>query len=595
MGISRLALPRSAIGRAFRALVAATLAVPTIGVPAAAPVSAAGPISVVSSSQWSESLGALRGIHFVGQIQNVSGGTVAMVRINVAWTDSTAGTVTNTSTIATRAVLANNDVSPFDDTEFFPSTDTVSAAVTSISAPSTGTTPYYLDASMIACPAGDPADYVCGVVSNTSTKNGALQAVDGVTVMLTYAISGTTVGTDHWEIGNDLGKTVFNPGDTGHFEFARSDGHASVTVLAADAEPSYPLLLDPQTLDVGPVNIGKSGHQDVTLTNSGSLPITLGSLRAQPGEFSASTDCPPGGIAAGAFCHVTITFAPTASDAPNARIYGTLTITDAAAGSPNTVVISGTPTAPVVSLSPSPLDFGNSHRPGPVALIKRATLTNIGTGPLTISSVAVDETADFSVASNFCPMATDALQPGAQCPIDVSFSPGIAGPYGNLPNTNVPSANLVVTDDAGTGTQKLPLTAIAAGPGASFRLGSQPISSLSFGQSVKGVASAPLTVTLLNNGTETVTISSLTVNGDYSQINTCGAVPFQIAAGGQCTIILTFTPSALGSRPGSLVITDNAGSGSQSLALSGTGVNPTGIGRRTGFGVYRWWIRPATH
>src|SRR5713226_9772948 len=95
--------------------------------------------------------------------------------------------------------------------------------------------------------------------------------------------------------------------------------------------------------------------------------------------------------------------------------------------------------------------------------------------------------------------------------------------------------------------------------------------SLSFGNQLLGTTSAAKTVTLTNSGGATLTISSITVTGDFAQINTCGT---SVAAGANCTISVTFTPTTTGTRSGTLSITDNAKNSPQAVALSGTGTPP---------------------
>ncbi|MBI5032264.1 MAG: hypothetical protein HZB51_17170 [Chloroflexi bacterium] len=48
--------------------------------------------------------------------------------------------------------------------------------------------------------------------------------------------------------------------------------------------------------------------------------------------------------------------------------------------------------------------------------------------------------------------------------------------------------------------------------------------------------------------------------------------------GASCTISVTFTPSAVGARSGTLIISDSAGGGStQTVGLSGNGNLPTAV------------------
>jgi hypothetical protein len=85
--------------------------------------------------------------------------------------------------------------------------------------------------------------------------------------------------------------------------------------------------------------------------------------------------------------------------------------------------------------------------------------------------------------------------------------------------------------------------------------------------------SASQSVTLTEGVNGPATIAAIAVAGDYSQTNNCGAT---LAAGHTCTINVVFTPTASGSRNGTLTIRSNL-SGSPTntsvVTLIGTGVN----------------------
>ncbi len=98
-------------------LIAGAIAFPAATLPAM-PVAAVSPIRVVTSSQWTESLGSTQVVHMVGQIQNQSGVNVASVQLNLDWLDSNNAVVGHSSTSSTKKVLANLDYSPFEDIEF---------------------------------------------------------------------------------------------------------------------------------------------------------------------------------------------------------------------------------------------------------------------------------------------------------------------------------------------------------------------------------------------------------------------------------------------------------------------------------------------
>jgi hypothetical protein len=71
-----------------------------------------------------------------------------------------------------------------------------------------------------------------------------------------------------------------------------------------------------------------------------------------------------------------------------------------------------------------------------------------------------------------------------------------------------------------------------------------------------------------NSGTAAASVSSINATGDYTLANTCGAT---IAAGANCTVTVTFHPTATGTRTGSLTVTSNAANSPLTVALSGTG------------------------
>ena len=98
-------------------------------------------------------------------------------------------------------------------------------------------------------------------------------------------------------------------------------------------------------------------------------------------------------------------------------------------------------------------------------------------------------------------------------------------------------------------------------------------SALTFGSRVIGTTSSPQIATLTNGQSVTLNINSVgftgTNSGDFAQTNTCGG---SVPAGGVCTISVTFTPTAAGSRSATLTVTDDAGNSPQTVSVSGTGL-----------------------
>jgi len=102
--------------------------------------------------------------------------------------------------------------------------------------------------------------------------------------------------------------------------------------------------------------------------------------------------------------------------------------------------------------------------------------------------------------------------------------------------------------------------------------------SLSFSNQTIHTASASQSVTLTNNLSSALTISSITTSGtdasDFAETSNCvGSLP----AGTSCAIGVIFTPAALGARTASLTIANGISVSPMQVPLSGTGVAPAPV------------------
>jgi hypothetical protein len=91
-----------------------------------------------------------------------------------------------------------------------------------------------------------------------------------------------------------------------------------------------------------------------------------------------------------------------------------------------------------------------------------------------------------------------------------------------------------------------------------------------FSSQVLNSTSASGTVTLTNGGDASLSISKVTVNGDFAETSDCGAT---LGPGTSCVAHVTFTPTATGSRTGTLSFFDSSGQSPHAVPLSGTGVS----------------------
>src|SRR5207249_6560358 len=97
-----------------------------------------------------------------------------------------------------------------------------------------------------------------------------------------------------------------------------------------------------------------------------------------------------------------------------------------------------------------------------------------------------------------------------------------------------------------------------------------------FGSQNLGAISAAQAVTPSNPTSTALSITSIAFTGanpgDFGQTNNGGP---SVAAGGNCTINVTFTPTRAGSRSATLTVTDSASNSPQTAGVSGTGVGST--------------------
>ena len=207
---------------------------------------------------------------------------------------------------------------------------------------------------------------------------------------------------------------------------------------------------------------------------------------------------------------------------------------------------------PSAQLAPASVDFG-SQVVGTTSVSQPITLTNLGSTTLTIS--AITTSGDFSKTDN----CGSALAGNASCTINVAFTPTASGTR---------NGSLTVTDSAGNSPQTASLTGTGSGPAASL----QP-SSLSFGGQPINTTSSPKSVTLSNTGTASLSISGITTSSKFAVTSGTNACDSNLAAGSNCLIYVTFTPTATGTQSGTLSITDNASGSPQSVPLSGTGTD----------------------
>ena len=96
-------------------------------------------------------------------------------------------------------------------------------------------------------------------------------------------------------------------------------------------------------------------------------------------------------------------------------------------------------------------------------------------------------------------------------------------------------------------------------------------SGLTFASQNKGTVSAAKNVLLTNFGSAPLAISKIAPSSDFLETDNCHS---SLDGGSQCTIGIKFAPTKTGKESGTLTISDNAFTGTQTVSLGGTGTAP---------------------
>jgi hypothetical protein len=385
----------------------------------------------------------------------------------------------------------------------------------------------------------------------TVTNNGnATLTVTSVVASAQFAETDTCVGTPVAAAGSCTVSVSFAPSAVGTQTgvltvYGNVPGGQATAALSGVGTAPASIVLSPLKLSFAPTLVGQTtAAQNVTVSNTGGNAATVQSIGAT-GDFAVSANTCGSALASNVGCTVSVTFTPTGAGART----GTLTVIDSVGT--QVATLSGSGQAPATdTLAPLSLSFA-AQQISTASAAQQVMLTNTGDEALT--SIATQVTGDFSVV-NGC----GASLPGhSTCALSVTYVPKSVG---------AESGVLTVVDALRTQTVSLSGTGLAP-PGVSLT----PTSGLTFAATPVGQTTATQTVTLTNNGGVALALSGFAATGDFAaSANTCA---MSVAADASCTVQVSFTPTAGGTRTGSLTFTDNAAGSPQSVPLSGVGID----------------------
>ena len=159
------------------------------------------------------------------------------------------------------------------------------------------------------------------------------------------------------------------------------------------------------------------------------------------------------------------------------------------------------------------------------------------------------------------------LPPGKFVTVTYQVTPSAPGTYANPRaggSCTADSGNVVSESTEGNNTCSDTVTVTAHEVSLST-------TSLSFGNQLVGVASAPQTVTVTNTGDADLHIGALGINSDFGLSNdTCSNAT--VIPTGTCTFDVIFQPLSIGPKAGQVSIPSDAASTPDIVSLDGTGV-----------------------
>ena len=185
-------------------------------------------------------------------------------------------------------------------------------------------------------------------------------------------------------------------------------GSPQAITLTGVTTPAPTIKISPSSITFPGQYVGTSGlPQTVTATNTGNAPLSITSVTASSTDFGVLNTC-GSGLAAGSSCTIGVFFDPTASGARS----GTLSIADNAAGSPQTVVLSG---------AGQDFSFSSSSSTQTITAGQTANYT-INVSPVGGFNQAVALTCSGSPAGSACSLSSSSVTLNGSSPASLTVS-----------------------------------------------------------------------------------------------------------------------------------------------------------------------------
>ena len=350
-----------------------------------------------------------------------------------------------------------------------------------------------------------------------------------------------------------------------------SDESELTVSVSATVKPAPEIKVGTYCKTFGTDNtVGSSSSLAFTLKNSGTLELVISNITSSSPAFAVSPVSAT--LAAGASRAFTVTFTPTAAGEHSAKV----TVSSNAWNSAVLDFMGGAVSGPEIALSaPSPFYLGQVALG--LSLSRSFTISNPGSETLVVSSIACEEQGPFSVSPGSAEIAA-----GGSQEITVTFTPTFAA-------SAIQHGYITITsNDSDEGSLRLHV----AGAAREAPIMVLSSSLLAFGDVPTGDSKEKV-LRVFNTGTLELVLSGISVSeGAVFSVSPDAAV---VAAGESVQLTVTFSPPAVGSYQGELVITEEETEAR--VSLTGEGTSPPIFSGATGnetfkntTGSYNLWV-----
>lgn len=234
-------------------------------------------------------------------------------------------------------------------------------------------------------------------------------------------------------------------------------------------------------------------------------------------------------------------------------------------------------------------DFGFAQVTGGT-VARTFTINNTGAADLELANITAS--GDFAVTAT-SPTLPASVAPGASMTFTVTFDPSASALRTGTVTIAGEKATLHSFSIAGSGTREIEVT---GNDRIIFNQDTTPSTEdgTDFGLGMVGQGLVPHTFTITNLLNSDISVTDITVSGDFEVTGTSQPLPATLAPDASMTVSVLFDPSALSTRRGTLSIAyDQDGGSAYTFSLQGTGtqellVTSSDDGADPGPGTLRW-------